>query len=495
MRIIFLISLSTFLLTVTESRVILLICLIALALWAFFHHTYRRSYIISLCLMIVISWRALMMLASHHTPTAMTNNPIDTTVMEVMTIQTVQQQKYIVSDQHDNQRILRFGPWYIPPYDEGTEIFVTWWRQRARPDARLTPSGQITSLLSWWLSYEFNYPTRQMMKGYHGIIYAQQSVDVWSSPSLLHTIRNTLRHMTQQHITNNDHAGLFLGMLIGDTSLMSPTQSDTFQQANLIHIVAVSGGNIILVVTFVSFLLFWLPVYVRYVVLIGVIICYSLLAGMDSSVVRAMIMGILSLIALIGGREVDIRRLLWLSRIAMLLYNPYFLPYDIGFLFSFGAIIGLIWMQHRWTRFVSSTKRHPHKRSVWFFVQQILSLYLLPTIGASLWVLPFLLFFIGEFNILWFLSNLFVLPLIGIVTIGWVLVTVTWWFTSLYSLLMEYIFLIAQLTQQRWIYILFKSQRAQRSILFFASLLWSIWVIQHQKFDKNKEKDYNNHIL
>jgi len=49
------------------------------------------------------------------------------------------------------------------------------------------------------------------------------------------------------------------------------------------------------------------------------------------------------MIALFRGRQIDIRRSLSLAFIGMLLYNPYYLVYDVGFLFSFSAIIGLIY--------------------------------------------------------------------------------------------------------------------------------------------------------
>lgn len=492
MIIIWLLSLLAFLLTVTESWWVFLVWRSIIAISALFTKKHRRSLIVTCLLSLLIVWRVFFMLESHHIAN---HDEADNLTMEIFTIQTIQQEKYIISDEEKKERIVRFTPWYFPVYTEWEEIFVTWYKQLARPDAQLTLTWMQSEIFFSWLSwfvYEFNYPKRQMMKWYHWVIYAQNSTSVGENPTWLQTIRNTLREKARITIQNNEYAGLFLWMLLWDISLMSTQSTDMFREANLIHIVAVSGWNIVLVVTFVSFLFFWLPVYVRYVVLIPVIIIYGVLAWLDSSVVRAVIMGILSLLALLSGRDVDIWRLMWLWWIMMLIRNPFYFPYDIWFLFSFGAIVWLIWMWHRRNRFVQKHKRYPEKSDLrykkypWLVIKNSLSLYLLPTIWASLWVLPFLLFFIGEFNLLWFISNIFVLPLVWVLTIWGLLVTISWWGAELYSYLMDYVFLVAKITQSYGIYLTINQQRIQWIILLCAGLLRVIRVIQHQKFDKEE---------
>jgi predicted membrane metal-binding protein len=55
-------------------------------------------------------------------------------------------------------------------------------------------------------------------------------------------------------------------------------------------------------------------------------------------------MGSLSLVALLVGRGTSLRRLLGLVHIGMLIYNPYFLVYDVGYILSFSAILGIIFI-------------------------------------------------------------------------------------------------------------------------------------------------------
>ena len=74
---------------------------------------------------------------------------------------------------------------------------------------------------------------------------------------------------------------------------------------------------------------------------------------MDSSVLRAVCMGSLSLVALLVGKGASLRRLLGMVYIGMLCYNPYFLVYDVGFLLSFSAVLGIV--------FIDVLKKEPKK--------------------------------------------------------------------------------------------------------------------------------------
>lgn len=103
-----------------------------------------------------------------------------------------------------------------------------------------------------------------------------------------------------------------------------------------------------MIVIFLGAVLFFLPFYVRNVVIICGVVLFALIAGGDSSVVRALIMSLLSLLALFWGREVAIWRLMKYAFVLMLCYNPYFLAYDLGFLLSFGALIGIVLISERY---------------------------------------------------------------------------------------------------------------------------------------------------
>ena len=250
----------------------------------------------------------------------------------------------------------------------------------------------------------FDYQRRQYMKWYHGQIKELSFVSDGQSDSLILKIRKNLTYAVIQTYGSTPSAGLVLGMLIGDKSLIPKDTYKDFVDSGLVHIIAVSGGNIIMIVIFLGYLLFRLPFYVRLFFILMVVMMYGLVCGLDSSVVRAMIMGGLGIIATMLGRSIDIWRSLSIALVVMLLRNPYFLAYDIGFIFSFCAIIGLIYMDQ-----YVKLPRH--------FLLQPLRAYLLPSLGATLGVLPSLLFFTGQINLIWLFANILVVPLLPFVMI------------------------------------------------------------------------------
>ena len=149
----------------------------------------------------------------------------------------------------------------------------------------------------------------------------------------------------------NQYAGLLLGLLIGDKSLIPTEAYDRFVDSGLVHIIAVSGGNIAMVVILLSFLLKRVPFYVRNGIILLMIILYATICGADSSVVRAAIMGSLTLIAIFGGREISIRRSMKYAFVLILIFFPFNLVYDVGLLLSFSAIVGIVLFQklsERW---------------------------------------------------------------------------------------------------------------------------------------------------
>jgi competence protein ComEC len=75
----------------------------------------------------------------------------------------------------------------------------------------------------------------------------------------------------------NQYAGLLLGLLIGDKSLIPTKEYTTFVSSGLVHIIAVSGGNIAMVVILLSFLLKRVPLYVRNGVILVMIVLYAMI--------------------------------------------------------------------------------------------------------------------------------------------------------------------------------------------------------------------------
>ncbi len=197
---------------------------------------------------------------------------------------------------------------------------------------------------------------------------------------------------------------------------------------------------------------------------------------MDSSVFRAVLMWSLTLIALFRWKEVNTRYLIWLVYILMLLYNPYFLVYDVGFIFSFSALIWIIYFGN----FTISTSHKLYK---------ILWEYFFPSVGATIWILPSMLFFMSKTNLVSIFWNLLILPLIPFAMIyGFLslfLYQILWreFILQIEKRIIDYIYLISQISGKYWLYITTNSYW----IKYFILILSIIWFIYRRFFYKNSQ--------
>ncbi len=145
-----------------------------------------------------------------------------------------------------------------------------------------------------------------------------------------------------QTLLPEPHAGLLAGILFGTKATLSRELVQAFITTGTIHVVALSGMNISILAGVVSSSLLWLfsrrTVSLLTIILIAWFVWF---VGFSPSVVRAAIMGNLSLIAVIFGRQNWALLSLILAVSIMLLLNPLWIT-DLGFQLSALATLGII---------------------------------------------------------------------------------------------------------------------------------------------------------
>ena len=198
--------------------------------------------------------------------------------------------------------------------------------------------------------------------------------------------------------------GLGAGLLLGVKSSLGEEIEEAFRTTGIIHIVVLSGANIMLIVIFLMYILaFVVSVRIRACIGIGSIILFALMVGFSATVVRASMMAMLIMLALLLGKQYAIMRALFCAGIFMLLFNPLLLVYDIGFQLSFLATLGLVAIApqfEHWMERVSSA----------FNLKE----YFLATLSTQLAILPLLLYQIGQFSVVAIFVNMAVLPMVPI---------------------------------------------------------------------------------
>lgn len=203
-------------------------------------------------------------------------------------------------------------------------------------------------------------------------------------------------------------ASLAAGILLGVKGQMPQDFYQSLVSTGTLHIVAASGYNVSIVA---AVIMQTMMTIVSRGLAIGIgtvgIIFYVLIAGGSASVVRAGIMGSLTLIAYYFGRPAEAKRLLWLAAGVMLLINP-LLIFDIGFELSFGATIGILYLLP-WLQTIDSRLQKP------VVIKAILANYLYPTLAATIATLPIILWYFGRISWISPLVNILILPVVPLV--------------------------------------------------------------------------------
>ncbi len=198
------------------------------------------------------------------------------------------------------------------------------------------------------------------------------------------------------------YAALAGGITVGEKRALGETLTSEFRTTGIIHIVVLSGYNVMLVADFVQKILSFLPRTLSVSFGAVGIILFAILTGASATTLRASAMALLAIWARSAGRTYTALHALFLVGLGMVLWNPYTLLYDPSFQLSFVATFGLIVFSPRvelWLRHIPNT----------FHLREILA----ATIATQFSVLPLILYFMGDLSLVALPVNALVLPSIA----------------------------------------------------------------------------------
>ncbi len=137
------------------------------------------------------------------------------------------------------------------------------------------------------------------------------------------------------------HASLLNGIIFGIPLKTNPLFNQKLKMVGLLHLVVLSGMNITMLAAIIGSLTKFLPKKMSLCVTIACIILFVLFVGVQAPVLRAAIMGIIGLLAIIYGRRNTALYSLFLSFVFFLIFWPGSIT-TISFQLSFGATLGII---------------------------------------------------------------------------------------------------------------------------------------------------------
>ncbi|MCF7833994.1 MAG: ComEC family competence protein [Candidatus Pacebacteria bacterium] len=195
------------------------------------------------------------------------------------------------------------------------------------------------------------------------------------------------------------------GLILGERSGFSTELRQQFVDTGTIHIVALSGYNVTMIAEWIMKLFSWLPIYWAFFTGVIGIFLFVLMSGGQATAVRAGIMASLAIVAKATGREYDVWRGIVFVALLMVILNPFVLVYDVSFQLSFLATIAVIfftplvqkyffWIENKWWREMIAT-----------------------TFSAYVFVIPFVVYKMGNLSLVSLPANILVLPTIPITMI------------------------------------------------------------------------------
>lgn len=226
-------------------------------------------------------------------------------------------------------------------------------------------------------------------------------------------LRDYLLETMQRLGVTGDEYAVAAAILLGYDDTLPVELRQKYVAAGSMHILCVSGMHVGVVFMVFSYLLCFLDKrkpwhnILKQSLLLLLIWCYALLAGLAPSILRSTIMLTFVIVGDMIKRDGVLLNSLAASAFLLLCINPANL-FNVGFLLSYCAVIGIVTLQKPIYNLIYVKSRLLDK--IW----ELTSV----TLAAQLATAPFSIYYFHQFPMYFWLSNLFMGPISSVVIIG-----------------------------------------------------------------------------
>ncbi|MCW3120673.1 MAG: ComEC family competence protein [Flavipsychrobacter sp.] len=205
-------------------------------------------------------------------------------------------------------------------------------------------------------------------------------------------------HELDTYIADTVAKGLIQAMLLGDEVNLDEDLRQSYSETGIIHIIAISGGNVIIFFTVISALLWWLKnkrhLWVKYAIALPLVWFYVMMAGAPPSAVRAAIMFSLLAFSVMLQKNNSSLNTLFATGFVLLFAQPMWL-FSVGFQLSFVAVLSLILFYA--PIYKCASPKHIVTRKLWGAVAA--------SIAAEVLVAPLVIYYFHTFPLLFIVAN------------------------------------------------------------------------------------------
>ncbi|AIM59673.1 competence protein [Cellulophaga lytica] len=222
-------------------------------------------------------------------------------------------------------------------------------------------------------------------------------------------IRNNIINKLNGAGFNPEELSIIKALLLGERNTVQTKTLDAYKNAGAIHILALSGlhiGILLLVLQFLLSPLEYLPKgkTIKLIIIVLFLWSFAFIAGLSSSLIRAVTMFTFVAYAMFLNRPTSSFNILALSLFFILLCKPNLL-FSVGLQMSYAAVFSIVLF-------------NPIFKKLWepkYYLTNKIWQLLTVSLAAQLGVLPISLYYFHQFPSLFFITNLAIIPFLGVI--------------------------------------------------------------------------------
>lgn len=229
------------------------------------------------------------------------------------------------------------------------------------------------------------------------------------------------------YISDKPTRGLIQAMLLGDEVNLDADTRQSFADTGIVHIIAISGGNIMMFFTIIAFLLRWIKNkkynWIAYIVALPLIWFYVVMAGASPSAIRAAVMFSLLAIGILFSKNNNSLNQLFGTVFILLCVQPMWL-YALGFQLSFVAVLSIIIFYGPVYKWILPKKEPKMYKWVKWVYNQLLQA-IAASIAAEVLVAPLVVYYFHNFPVTFLVANVLAFVFMFVVLVLGMLIIVT----------------------------------------------------------------------
>ena len=298
------------------------------------------------------------------------------------------------------------------------------------PDDQIIFSAQFSPLSKNLNNNSFDYGKYLENKQIYSVIFFKDSnlLQKGNQKSFRHYLYVTKKKITrifESYSWKPETLAIVEALILGERFLLDDSLLKEYQNAGVMHVLAISGLHVGILYFVLAFLIKPLKrikhgKYIQFGITIVFLWFFAFLTGLSPSISRAVTIFSLAAIGNLLNKTNISYNLVAVSALFLLLLNPSSL-FDVGFQLSYAAVLSILIFNPLFSKFKVRKNR---------IIRYCIDLVLV-SLAAQIGVLPLSIYYFNQFPTLFLFANLLVIPMITLILIGSIAILIFHWLPAL----------------------------------------------------------------